>query len=277
MRRIHIVGIAPRSGTTLLVEAMRACFAIDASHDGQVPLQVRALGEIHLSKEPGDIAVIGPRLRLDPRLYVVCLVRDPRDVVVSELWKHPGRYHVDLAQVQSHLKIFRACREHPRFIVVRYEEFVDDPSATQLDLEQRMAFLKRKADFRDYHRVAVSVAEIPKASMHGVRPIDTASIGNWRNHLARIADQREGMTEVLVELGYEEDGAWERILEGVVPLRQSPLPADPGRKALWIPPVVRRPLRLAWRYLRRPFGSWAQGLPEGLRGLFEYAVGSPRG
>lgn len=281
MRRIHIVAIAPRTGTTLLAEAMRHCFTIDGFHAREAPIQARvARAEVHLSKHPGDLAFIGPRLRLDPRLHVICMVRDPRDIVVSENWSRPGRYFWDFSDVRTGVRRLQRYADHHRFIVIRYEELVADPARVQRDLERRMPFLERTADFREFHVVARDVSEGNSNDMHGVRPINTASIGNWRQHLPRIADQREGMTAALVELGYETDASWERVLDGVLPVAQPRLPAPPGRRWLWLTPTVRRPLRwlwqFRWRIPRRAHRVLDPPL-EGLRGLLEYLIRSERG
>lgn len=277
MRRIHIVAIAGRTGTTLLAEAMRACFEIDGFHDREAGIAARSTGTaIHLSKRPGDIERIGPRLRLDPRLYVVCMVRDPRDVIVSENWSRPGRYFIPLWEVRKGLAHLRHYAGHPRFIVVRYEDLASDPSGAQRELERRMPFLRRTADFRDFHRVATGVSKGNADDMHGVRPIDAASIGNWRRHLPRVADQKVGLTRALIELGYEQDASWERALDGVTPLRQPPLLGDESARALWLPPALRRPLLRLWR-LRRPAQRKVASSLEGISGLLEYVTRAARG
>lgn len=302
MLRIHVVGISARTGTTLLVEAMRACFEIDGFHEREAPLTARLRGvAIHLSKDPKDIHSLGPRLKLDPRLHVVCMVRDPRDVIVSENWTRPGTYFVASRFPQRGAASMRRFTSHPRFTVIRYEDLVASPSEVQRALEQRMPFLKRTADFGDFHRVASAVSEGNSNDMHGVRPIDTSSIGNWRNHLPQIADQRDGLTALLVDLGYERDSAWEAVLDGAVPVAQStgqvrpPLEAEPlgafrdnsSHRMMWLPPAVRRPLRGTWhlgwhfwvrsRHLGRRSWIRAKSVREGLRGMAESLSRSRQG
>ena len=65
--RIHIVGISPRTGTTLLAECMVACMKIDAfeSHEASVS-RLRLGARVYLTKRPADLLAIGPRLRFDP-------------------------------------------------------------------------------------------------------------------------------------------------------------------------------------------------------------------
>lgn len=256
---------------------MSACFAIDGLHEREARLSARKSAvSIHPSKQPGDIHVVGPRLRLDPRLYVVCMVRDPRDIVVSKHRRtHSGRHFCGLESVLAGLQVLRGLREHPRFIVVRYEDLVTDPSGAQVALERRMRFLERTADFQEFHRAERGDAQSAAVAGRGIRPIDTASIGNWRRHLPRIADQREGVTDALRELGYEADASWELALEGVVPVAQPPLPAHAGGRLHWLRPTVREPLRRLW-LLRFLFRERLSPTWEGLRGLCEYLVRSAR-
>jgi hypothetical protein len=59
--------------------------------------------------------------------------------------------------------------------------------------------------------------------MSGVRPLDTSSIGAWRGHLPRVAGQLEQhgpIDEALQALGYEDDGSWKSVLQGVEPDRR---------------------------------------------------------
>lgn len=271
MYRIHVVGIAGRTGTTLLVEALRACFAIDAWEPHETSLFTdRKNARIYLTKRPGDLDIVAPRLLLDPRLYVICMVRDPRDIVAS---KHgttdSHRYAEDTERVSRRVRLVTRLESHARFSTVRYEDLVTEPSTVQRYLERRLPFLERTADFRDFHLVAGDVSASAQADLNGVRPISPASVGKWRANLPRIVDQRAGLTEALIELGYERDGAWEQALDGVLPVPQPPAPEHPGFKALWIPPLVRRPLRRGWHRVR----PWL----EGLRGATQYALRRPIG
>src|SRR5687768_2829064 len=84
MERIHITGLGPRTGTTLMAESMIAGFAIDAfdDHEAQV-FKLRRDCVVYLSKWPGGMESVRWRLRFDPHFHVVCMLRDPRDVVTS--------------------------------------------------------------------------------------------------------------------------------------------------------------------------------------------------
>ncbi|MET0870240.1 MAG: hypothetical protein ABWY15_05085 [Methyloceanibacter sp.] len=79
--------------------------------------------------------------------------------------------------------------------------------------------MKQRARFSDFHKLARPSAK-SVAAMGSVRPIDSASIGNWRNHLARVAGQiaiHGSISEELIAFGYEPDESWLAALKGVSP------------------------------------------------------------
>lgn len=92
MKRIHIVGVSPRSGTTLLAELMNACFEIDLWEEHEAPLFATppGPGNIYLTKRPRDVMVVGPRLRVDPNLWVLCMIRGPAGHHRQQAWAGSG-------------------------------------------------------------------------------------------------------------------------------------------------------------------------------------------
>ena len=86
MNRIHIVGTGPRTGTTLMIEAMIACFRIDAhaDHEARIFTKPTAPADVYLTKKVTDVLVAKPFLEAYRDLHVICLMRDPRDMIVSK-------------------------------------------------------------------------------------------------------------------------------------------------------------------------------------------------
>lgn len=220
-KHVHIVGCAPRTGTTLMAELMVNGFRVDAFAEHEISCFVRparASGVV-VTKNPVDIVTVRPLISMWPHFWVLCMVRDPRDVVVSRHRGAPGRYYVGLNLWKEGYRLARRLARHPRVRLVRYEDLVGDPDGTQDRIDAWLPFLTRKARFSDFHQVAQPSAH-SAAALGGVRPISDGSRGGWRGHKPRLAAQLErhgSIAEELIELGYEADTEWLRELEGVAP------------------------------------------------------------
>lgn len=221
MNQIHIVGVSPRSGTTLLAEAMKTCFAIDycTPHEDRLFTRPPFRTDVFITKRPRDIMIVEPSLKVDPNFYVICLIRDPRDIIVSKHQKSPDRYWAGLKFWNVYSKKVKELEKYPRFISIKYEEFVSEPNKIQELLIKKIPFLQKKMDFSDYH-LAASVSESSKEALKSVRPIKPTSVGKWKEHKARVAGQIQlhgSISEDLIRFGYEEDEQWMKELEGVKP------------------------------------------------------------
>jgi pimeloyl-ACP methyl ester carboxylesterase len=219
--RIHVVGSSPRTGTTLLTELLAMAFEVDgvADHERSIFREPHLPCEIYVSKDPKDVRVARQVLEADPQLWILHMVRDPRDVVVSVHERDPDAYWTHLRLWKSYRRSARRAEGHPRFVTLRYEDLVRDPDGVQAEIEARLPFLKRRRKFSEFHRFADPPARSREA-LSGVREISADRIGRWRDHKPRLAAQLARHGEIdrdLVELGYERDGAWRRELAGVVP------------------------------------------------------------
>lgn len=220
-KRIHIVSCGPRTGTTLLAEAMRVCFDIDAyeEHESGMFREPPPGARVYLTKHPAEILRVGPRLRTDSDFNVVYLLRDPRDTITSRHGHAPDQYWAGLRYWKEFTPEGRALRDLPRFTTVRYEDFTRNPDQTQQLLLDALPFLNVVAPFSRYHEVAVPSEDSLKA-LKSVRPIAPSSVGAWREHLPRVAGQiriHGSISDDLIEYGYEDDSEWETLLEGVEP------------------------------------------------------------
>ncbi len=217
--RVHIISCGPRTGTTLLAEAMNSCFRIDCAseHEDRIFKQNNSPGTVHLTKYPGDVPVIRPFLYLLNNLYLIYMLRDPRDMVVSKHGSDPGRYWCSLRYWTTFNKYYKKIESHPRVIAVKYEEFVNDPDRVQKKLMKRMPFLEYKHAFSNYHAVSCP-SHASSEALLGVRPISGGSVGKWKLNLPRIAGQirlHGDITPSLIEHGYEKDASWLDSLQGV--------------------------------------------------------------
>jgi hypothetical protein len=245
-KQIHIVGCLPRSGTTLLTELMTNCFAIDAytEHEYSIFKHYPKPYRVLCTKKPNDIKRIRFPLRVNPNLHVIYVLRDPRDAISSRSHQRNNQDKQiwgNLATWLQHHRIAESLWEHPRFVVLRYEDLVTNPDQVQDYLQAKLPFLDKKLNFSDFHKVA-KPSEKTNAALGGIRPISSSSIGNWRAYMPYIKAQLEKYSNdaddipaLLIQLGYEEDRSWLEALSGIAS-DNSEEPADRKSifKRLWV-------------------------------------------
>jgi hypothetical protein len=220
-RHIHIVGCSDRSGTTLLHEAMVACFRIDQRYEHEARFnEVTARdGQIVLSKRPRDTRYISRALGMNQNLFVIYMLRDPRDAICSHHDGFDEAYFTNIPIWRELHSFGRKLYGHERFLKIRYEDLTRDPSGIQTAIVAKWPWLEPTHDFAEYHLHAVAT-EGSQIAMHGVRPISPTSVGIWRRHLERVKGQQlmhGSLTPDLIECGYEPNADWERLLDGVEP------------------------------------------------------------
>jgi pimeloyl-ACP methyl ester carboxylesterase len=251
------VGSSPRTGTTLLAELLHHGFAIDAAleHECAVFAEPPEPCAVWLSKRPRDVLVAGAVLAADPALWILHMVRDPRDVVVSRHRKAPDRYWTHLGLWHLYRRAARRLAGHPRFLTLRYEDLVADPDRVQEEIAAFLPFLSRRRAFSLVHRTW-QPSEDSRAALGGARAVSADSVGIWRQHLPRLRAQIERHGSIdrdLRELGYETDDAWKRLLASVAPKNGATFLPEPiglrRRYSLWR--RRRRDLRRFRRRLRR--------------------------
>ena len=220
MKRLHIVG-CPRSGTTLMMELMRTCFNNNGCCEHEESLFHEPPGhpELYFSKQPTDIRYLHRVFLRDPNLFVLNMLRDPRDVVSSRHQSKPGLYFCNLRVWLDCYRNAKRLEGHARFWTVRYESLTTNPDAVQQDIVRRFPFLAQTNRFSEYHRHAQPSSDSQNA-MSGLRPINANRQRNWENHLPRIKAQLQRYPELpdlLMESGYEQDRAWTQLLSNVLP------------------------------------------------------------
>ena len=252
-RHLHIVSCSPRSGTTLLHEVMVTCLKVDKHYDHEIRFNRVAAddGQIVLTKRPKDTMYVQDVMAKDAEFYVIYLLRDPRDVIVSRHGKDKRHYYSNIRLWRELHAAARPLREHPCFLEIKYEDFVSQPDVVQAKIRNAFPWLEQRYAFSDYHLHA-NVSEKSKTAMHGVRPIAPTSVGRWRDNLPRIKGQQTlhgSLTPDLIECGYETSAEWELALDGIEPdLSRSRYP----ERVYW-PRRVSRILdgkRKVWSYRR---------------------------
>lgn len=220
MKQVHVVGVSPRTGTTLMAELMSHCFDFDGYADHELSFYFQPVERVQklCTKKPSDLWLAHRALKWRNNLWIICMVRDPRDVVVSRHSKRPDLYWSNLGIIHRRMPYLMKARRQSRFMIVRYEDLVSDPDQVQGVLQSKMAFLTKTADFSRFHEVVKPTRGAVEA-LSGVRPISTSSIGRWHSELPRLKAQidRFGRIDSLIrELGYEHDDAWLSELDSVI-------------------------------------------------------------
>jgi len=221
LKRIHIIGSGPRTGTTLLAEVMISCFEIDkySDHEARIYADEPIEGKIFLTKHPSDYYAVNLPLALNPNLYVICIIRDPRDAIASKHGSRPDIYWAGLRYWKLFISYYDILKKHSNFIDIKYEDFVSQPDKVQDYINSKIDFLKKKNKFSNYHNISHPNSKSINA-LKGVRPIKPVGIGNWKNHLPRIAGQLQlhgDITNQLIEFEYENNNEWLKLLDNIEP------------------------------------------------------------
>jgi hypothetical protein len=220
-KHIHIVACSPRSGTTLLHEAMVTCFRFDKHYDHEIRFHLVSAepGQILITKRPKDTMYMPAVIDNDPEIYVIYVMRDPRDTICSRHGKDKSMYYSNIRLWRQMHSYAKQMAGHERFLEVRYEDFVTDPDSVQDAIASKFPWLKKLHNFSEYHEHA-QVSEKSRKAMHSVRPIAPTSVGVWTQHPGRIKGQQMlhgSLSPELIECGYESSADWEQVLEGVEP------------------------------------------------------------
>lgn len=210
--RVHVVG-CPRSGTTLMTELLRYAydFAGAAPHERPLFDQIPSNLSPYLSKKPADTIRIGKAFAADENLYVIALIRDPRAVISSVHWSHPDVYFVGYARWRFYAQTINAHKDHPRYLVLRYEDLLHDPNGVQQKVSEHLPFLQQTRAFDEYPEGIETLHDHSEKALGGVRPFDTSRINSWQEHLGRIRREFEANSDFqndLEKLGYEENDDW---------------------------------------------------------------------
>lgn len=224
------------------MEMMTTCFQIDwyPEHEASVYRVPPEGMQTVLTKAPHETALVQRALIEFPDLYVIGMVRDPRDMVVSKHAEDPVRYWAGLNFWRCLAPCLLRLQTQPRFIMLSFEKLLENPDAVQHDLMQHLPFLRKKLPFSLFHTAAEPTDRAIRA-LGGLRAPSVGRVGQWKSHLPRLLGQirRHGsITADLVKFGYETDLAWDSCLRDVVPdNRPSHWPDEWGLEQICPSPV----------------------------------------
>lgn len=119
-------------------------------------------------------------------IHLLWLIRHPFDVLTSHNPASQREFHVDPFRWRGEMQALRRAlaEKRPNLLVIRYEDLVKQPQTFQEYFGKRFG-LRAKVRASEF----ASTFTAPKAAetaMHGVRGIDTSSIGKYRNSPRKI-------------------------------------------------------------------------------------------
>jgi hypothetical protein len=126
------------------------------------------------------------------RMFLINIVRDPRDVLTSQKRGHDGHYvkpdrwqrSVEAAEV-----ILRALEGYPDQLTLRYEDIVTDADRAGRTLMDRIG-LQLRPHITSWANLADNMALLGQnigrvGAMHRLRNFDPSSVGRWRHDPAK--------------------------------------------------------------------------------------------
>lgn len=241
--RIHVTGAA-RSGTTLMLALMATCFDIDGAVARETRLWRAPMRgcRVVLTKQPQDERLALFLARFDPRLHVIYMLRDPREVIVSVHGTDPDRYWSNLRAWRDSIRLAERYFDHPRVHVVRYDQLMREPDGVQRGLAAAMPFLKITLPFSRFHEHGEMADPQWHAAMGSIRRLSPDTLGSWRNNLPRLKAQlalHGDISEGLTRLGFEQDKSWLALLD---PIEPDPTPSRTSEQD-----TLRRRFDHGWR------------------------------
>jgi hypothetical protein len=209
--RIFVFGSA-RSGTTLLLNLFRTFTGVtvlDREHCVRTLAADPTPGWVAAKRTPHCADHLSADLAAVADIWIVDIVRDPRDVVTSRLAKWPG-YYCDFPRWKRDVGAAGRLRgRHLRLLHVRYEQLVTAGDAIQRGLADILGLRTRVPFSRFPAVVPADISEQAQAALGGVRPLSGDRIGRWRDDVAsrrRVAEQLHAhphMEILLQAAGYE--------------------------------------------------------------------------
>lgn len=203
----QLAGEGPRHYATLLGAWLRV--AAEAATEPGQPMPT-VIGE----KSPAHTSFVLELLAMMPGSSVVHIVRDPRDVAVSqrEAWNAPAmsvayRWMLD----QKLQEDFQAIVSPERFVTVRYEDLVSDPQAHIRRVCEVLPIEFRPEMLEPHKRKHRGYSDRETHKQRTLQPITEKRIGRYRGKLspATVAAIERTCRRHMERLGYELEGhAW---------------------------------------------------------------------
>ncbi len=197
----------------------------DALKDGNDPVEqfrnllaayVRRADKRHAGdKDPLNIEYLPQIRKAFPDAYVLHIIRDPRDVMLSRVRSDWGKGRPLLAHICEHrAHLGKARREGPaffgdRYIELFYEDLVRAPENTLTRVCERVG-MEYSTDMLRYQEDAEQLVHGAERKWKGevLKPLQKAKIGRWKEELSagRVRLIEGALRDEMLETGYAPNG-----------------------------------------------------------------------
>ncbi|MDT9196034.1 MULTISPECIES: hypothetical protein [unclassified Limnospira] len=190
IKRVYIRG-CPRSGNTLMLYLCKYGFRNSHILEPQeIPVPEKSVpGRITFGTFPSPEGY--PQKRIWAKNFlnqedsaIIFMVRDPRDVLLSEHGLKPGQPWIENPQrwIDNALVFLenKTLDNHPRIIAVRFEDLLSKPNQVQLQISTYLG-LEIERPFSDCWQHFQILSPNNMKSLKTVGPFDTSKIGIWKN------------------------------------------------------------------------------------------------
>tara|TARA_Y100000310_G_scaffold333788_1_gene412069 strand:- start:2198 stop:2821 length:624 start_codon:yes stop_codon:yes gene_type:complete len=135
-----------------------------------------------ITKRPNDARRFDKIREFYGNPFFIMMIRDPRDALTSvhDSYKKRG-FAVNGGEWMN---VARPCMEQldagaPDVIMVRYEDFVNDPCAEQKRI-QGAANIEFDLPFDTFYKANLPITTNLLNAMHGLRPVSSDAVGRWK-------------------------------------------------------------------------------------------------
>ncbi|MDT9225495.1 MAG: class I SAM-dependent methyltransferase [Limnospira sp. PMC 1279.21] len=186
IKRVYIRG-CPRSGNTLILYMCRAGFK--NSHileEQEIPVKEKSFADkVTFGTFPSPHT--SPHRKIwaehfldDEDAGIIFMLRDPRDVLLSDHGLKPGQPWIgDPQRWIDNAVLLQKLESHPRVIPVKFEELLTKPNEVQEKIAKAFG-LEIGVPFSECWKHFAMPTLNNLQSLKGIRPLDSTRIGNWK-------------------------------------------------------------------------------------------------
>jgi hypothetical protein len=184
--RVHVVGISPRSGTSLLHSLLLYSFDFDcvSKHEARFYELPRKRWNKLLSKYPYDLKHLLKNFpkKKDGNNFFLIMKRDPRDVVISKQTEVEDKFFISIPEFLKNLVELEPLVSAKNSMLISYEDLLADPNAVQREISRAIPQLIKLRNFEDWgHSQNHLAADNKVKALNGIRPIESNNSNNWMN------------------------------------------------------------------------------------------------